>query len=181
MFASSKNLKETSDSPRILVVAVGRPGIGKSCLARKVVREWAKDKQATTQAGQIGETGKTKENGEPTEKSVEFTKRINFVFAFEFRRLNQWRPVSLKELLKCSLYLENLDDDVLEDILSKPREILFVFDGLNEANTIDKDIEKEKKGVFDQNNENMPIGALFAKLVLGKLFIWCNNPHNNKV
>ena len=88
MFASSKDLKETSDSPRI-VLAIGRPGIGKSCLARKVVREWAEDKQATMQAEQIDETENTNENGEPSEKAEEFTRRINFVFAFEFRRLNQ--------------------------------------------------------------------------------------------
>ena len=32
-----------------------------------------------------------------------------------------------------------------------------------------EDIQKEEYGFLDQNNKKMPIGALFAKLVLGKL------------
>ena len=63
--------EETSD-PRKVILAVGRPGIGKSCLALKIVRELSKTKYATEQANAAtGQTTSTAEHAERGQWNVQ--------------------------------------------------------------------------------------------------------------
>ena len=177
--------EETSD-PRQVILAVGRPGIGKSCLVRKIVRELSKTKYATEQANAAsGQTTSTAEHAERGQRNVQTEdtwkdaaerakkaekslKRFNFVFFFEFRKQNNMPKISLKDMLERSPFSINLDGEVKKHILNNPEEVLLVFDGLDEAKNIDKDIKDADR--FPNNDSRvMPTGALFEKLVHGKL------------
>ncbi|XP_068108203.1 NACHT, LRR and PYD domains-containing protein 3-like isoform X2 [Hyperolius riggenbachi] len=85
------------------VMVSGVPGIGKSTLLQNFVFHWV--------------TGK-------------LYQRFAFVFFFKFRQLNEYRDVSLEEMILLEYpYLEHQLDNLLQD----PEKLLFVFDGLDES------------------------------------------------
>ena len=150
-----------NSGPPRAVLAVGCAGIGKSCVSKKILREWAKRKSA--QENQPDGLQGAKKDSEGTKMP-----REDFVFFFEFRALNEKGDMSLKDLLRYSQYSEDLDDELLMKIFENPKQVLLVFDGLDEARSIGKSMRDEGR----YNNEHdlkMPVGALFAKLTKGRL------------
>ena len=132
------------------VLAVGRPGIGKTSLSTKMLRLWA--------------TGKAF-NENHHEKS-----HFNVVFLVKFRRFNDNAELSLRELLARAETVQRLDDSVLEFVQNEPRKVLFIFDGLDEYSR-KKDIIAQNDGPTYESDveKKMPVYALYNKLAAGEL------------
>uniref|UniRef100_H3AKZ9 NACHT domain-containing protein n=1 Tax=Latimeria chalumnae TaxID=7897 RepID=H3AKZ9_LATCH len=98
---------ENNKFPETIVVS-GVPGIGKTTLVQKILHDWI--------------TGKHHQ-------------RFAFVFLFKFRDLNQFPELtSLAEIIvKHHPCLNDLHG--LREILSKPENLLFILDGLDESKT----------------------------------------------
>ena len=132
------------------VLAVGRPGIGKTSLSTKMLRLWA-----------IGKAF----NENHHEKS-----HFNVVFLVKFRRFNDNAELSLRQLLARAETVQRLDDSVLEFVQNKPSKVLFIFDGLDEYSR-KKDIIAQNDGpTYESDVERkMPVYALYNKLAAGEL------------
>ena len=78
-----------NSGPPRAVLAVGCAGIGKSCVSKKILREWAKIKSANE--NQQGALQGAKQDGEGSKMP-----REDFVFFLEFRALNQKGDMSLQ-------------------------------------------------------------------------------------
>ncbi|EGV93958.1 NACHT, LRR and PYD domains-containing protein 1 [Cricetulus griseus] len=86
-----------------LVILEGAAGVGKSTLARQVKRAW--------EEGQL------------------YRDRFQHVFYFSCRELAQCKQQSLAELIA---KYENVHKDLIEEILSQPKKLLFILDGIDE-------------------------------------------------
>ena len=138
---------DTADPRTIL--AVGRPGIGKTTLATKILREWAKDALETAN------------------KAAEGSK---LVFLLQFRTLNCIQgEITLKNILSLSPYSINLTDEVFNHIRAMPEKVLLIFDGLDEASENVRNAIARQDEFGNSDVEGMPVGVLFAKLASGKL------------
>ena len=138
---------DTADPRTIL--AVGRPGIGKTTLATKILREWAKDALETAN------------------KAAEGSK---LVFLLQFRTLNCIQgEITLKKILSLSPYSINLTDEVFNHIRAMPEKVLLIFDGLDEASENVRNAITRQDEFGNSDVEGMPVGVLFAKLASGKL------------
>ena len=138
---------DTADPRTIL--AVGRPGIGQTSLATKILREWAKDALETAN------------------KAAEGSK---FVFLLQFRTLNCIQDeITLKNILSLSPYSINLTDEVFNHIRAMPEKVLLIFDGLDEASENVRNAITRQDEFGSSDVEGMPVGVLFAKLASGKL------------
>ena len=132
------------------VLAVGRPGIGKTSLSTKMLRLWATDKAF---------------NENHHEKS-----HFNVVFLVKFRRFNDNAELSLRELLARAETVQRLDDSVLEFVQTEPSKVLFIFDGLDEYSRKEDIIAQNDGPTYDSDVEKkMPVYALYNKLTAGEL------------
>nr|XP_048304559.1 NACHT, LRR and PYD domains-containing protein 1a-like isoform X2 [Myodes glareolus] len=86
-----------------LVILEGAAGIGKSMLARQVRKAWGE--------GQL------------------YRDCFQHVFYFSCRELAQCKQLSLAELIE---KYENVHKDLIEEILSHPKKLLFILDGIDE-------------------------------------------------
>ena len=134
--------KDTQNPFKILVV--GRPGIGKSLLCSKISRDWGKD---------------------------DLLPYFHLFYLIRFRWFNNetLQKISLKELL-CRLHPEGSNDDELfQYVLDNPEKVIIVFDGLDEFKNHPHCLKDDE--VYGGNNakEQMPISALYVKLLKGKL------------
>ena len=136
---------EDTQDPRA-ILAIGRAGIGKTLLAMKLLRDWASGVLSTANQG---------------------LKRFEFVFLLEFKWLNFEKVVSLKKLFGHSPYSDELNDEVFQHILDNPDKVLIIFDGLDESKHVDAIGRERRHG--NSPTEDMPVGALFAKLATGDL------------
>ena len=140
--------KDTKDPRRILIV--GRPGIGKSLLCKKISRDWSKDELL------LADSMKTFEH----------------FFLFQFRWFNsgteEERKISLKQLLSLVYPDKQIDDEMFQDILDSPERVLLVFDGLDEFKHHDSCLEDEQAQGGNGPREEMHFSALYIKLVKGK-------------
>ena len=137
--------RDTRGPNKILVV--GRPGIGKSLLCTKLSRDWSK-----------GDLLRDHE------------KSFQHLFLFQFRWFNTetLEKLSLKQLLS-RLYSEvSIDNEVFQDILDNPEKVLLVFDGLDEFKYHESCLEEERAHAGNSATEQMPLSALYVKLVKGK-------------
>lgn len=153
---SPKKPEDIIDAKNKNVLIIGRPGIGKTLLCEKLMRDWANGKAFSHQ--------ETKKDG---------TYFCGF-FLFRFRRFNSAenrRPadINLRELLTLSEYFEKeaLDDEVYNLILRNTTKILLMFDGLDEFE--DKSNIAKESQYEDSKTEKMPLSALYGKLASGKL------------
>ncbi|XP_028514216.1 uncharacterized protein LOC110236874, partial [Exaiptasia diaphana] len=85
------------------ILVVGRPGIGKTSLCTKIIRDWCKDRM----------------------------NRFKFVFLFRFRHLNEerFKKISLLQFLNEAEHSMNVDPAILRN---KAKSMLFIFDGFDE-------------------------------------------------
>ncbi|CAH3045822.1 unnamed protein product [Pocillopora meandrina] len=134
--------KDTQNPSKILVI--GRPGIGKSLLCTKISCDWGKD---------------------------DLLPYFHLFYLIRFRWFNDetLQKISLKELL-CRLHPEGSnDDELLQYVLDNPEKVIIVFDGLDEFENHSRCLEDDETYGGNNAKEEMPLSALYVKLMKGKL------------
>ena len=146
----SERPKDIIDSHHKNILVVGRPGIGKTILCTKLLRDWASDRAFNKAQNE----------------------EINFDVAFllKFRRFkgSESIPLNLRELLARSETLKYLDDEVWNYILENPTKLLLIFDGLDEF-AANSEIRKDDSDYRDTEEVKMPLRALYKKIASRKL------------
>ena len=137
--------EKAQNSPKVLIV--GRPGMGKSFLCKKLLRDWSK-------------------------KNTRDIQRFDFTFLLKFSRFNfeTNKVLSLWDLLnraECSG--GDVGNDVIKYLLENPERILLIFDGLDEFNDHESCAGNKEEAFLDNPTEKMPVFALYMKLLLEKL------------
>ena len=138
--------KDTQDPRKILIL--GRPGIGKSMLCTKLLRDWSKDEILRNS-----------------------NKNFKHFFLFEFRHFNcepEAEKISLKQLLSRVIPERQIDCDMFQYILDNPETVVLIFDGLDEFKQHISCLEDERKEAGNGPTEEMKFAALYVKLVKGK-------------
>jgi len=133
------------DPRKILII--GRPGIGKSLLCKKLSRDWSK--------GDLLRDG---------------NQSFKHLFMCQFRWFNSETStnISLKHLLSRVVSEGSIDNDVLQDLLDHPEKVLLIFDGLDEFKHHENCLDDERAQGGNSPTEEMPFSALYMKLMKGK-------------
>ncbi|XP_078355852.1 uncharacterized protein LOC144640629 [Oculina patagonica] len=133
---------DTQDPRKILVV--GRAGIGKSLLCRKLSLDWS-------------EGDLLPDNG------------FGFMFLVQFRWFNTrtTEKISLKQLVYRLCPGGSIDSEVFQYMLDNPEKVLLIFDGLDEFKHHENCLQDEQAQGGNSLTETMPFSALYVKLVKG--------------
>ena len=99
---------------------------------------------------------------------------FKFAYLLTFRQLHLLRddPVTLKDILNRSSVLDdhsNIDDSIFEYILSHSKEVLIIIDGYDECSQREYIVSDSDEKYPDNAREKMPVAALCAKLIKGKI------------
>ena len=151
LFTCTTDEKETPKS----ILVTGKAGIGKTLFCQKLFRDWATEKLLLP----------------PTDAQLPTFK---FAYLLTFRQLNllEGETLTLQELLNCSVILDdqsNISDEVFEYILNHPKEVLIILDGFDEFSQHAKIVGDEHERYPNSCRNEMPIAALCAKLMRGKI------------
>ncbi|XP_028413219.1 NACHT, LRR and PYD domains-containing protein 3-like [Dendronephthya gigantea] len=134
--------KDTEGNRPRKILAVGRPGIGKTVLTEKIMRDWAK---------QIDEF---------------YSGMIAFHFKFRLFNRPEWHHDNLKNFLRFGTACDEEFERIFDYITKEPEKALLIFDGLDE---FDGNIKDCLDQAVRQNSPDicMPAISLFIKLISG--------------
>ncbi|XP_068679899.1 NLR family CARD domain-containing protein 3-like isoform X3 [Montipora foliosa] len=135
------------DSCHRNVLAVGRPGIGKTLLCTRLLRFWASD-------------------------DTEIQSQCEVAFLLKFRHLNSEPDLNLRELLTRAETVECLEDGLWQYIKDNPSRVLLIFDGLDEFSST-PGIARDDSRFNNTAEVRMPMGCLYKKIASGKLLQDC--------
>mgnify|MGYP002803517157 CR=1 FL=1 len=133
--------------PRSILV-IGRPGIGKTVLTEKIIRDWA--------------------NG------IDEYYSDKIVFSFKFRWFNEnvseLANISLKTFLRygTGLSIEKFDS-IYEEIIRDPQKAFLIFDGLDEFYGDHISCLDRSRMILNDHKSRMSAMNLFVKLAFGDL------------
>ncbi|CAB3999248.1 NACHT, LRR and PYD domains-containing 14-like, partial [Paramuricea clavata] len=100
---------DTGNKPPRTILALGRPGIGKTVLTRKIMRDWANGIDGF------------------------YHGKIAFFFKFRWFHFEKLQNLTLKEFLQFGTELnEHQFKSIFEEICNNPKHAIFIFDGLDE-------------------------------------------------
>ncbi|XP_068749829.1 uncharacterized protein [Montipora capricornis] len=122
------------DSCHRNVLAVGRPGIGKTLLCTRLLRFWASD-------------------------DTKIQSQCEVAFLLKFRHLNSEPDLNLRELLTRAETLECLEDELWQYIKDNPSKVLLIFDGLDEF-ALTPGIARDDSRFNNTEEVRMPMGCL---------------------
>ena len=131
------------------VLAIGRPGIGKTVLTEKILRDWA--------------------NG----FDEYYSDKIVFFFKFRWfnENVNKLTNISLKTFLRFGTGLsEEKFKSIYEEIAKEPQKAILIFDGLDEYHDDPISCLEQSRIIPNDPNTGTSAMNLFIKLVLGDLF-----------
>ncbi|CAB3978598.1 NACHT, LRR and PYD domains-containing 14-like [Paramuricea clavata] len=128
---------------RILVI--GRPGIGKTVLTQKIIRDWA--------------------NG----IDQYYCDKIAFVFKFRWFNMDELTSLSLKTFLRIGTgnLSEESFESIYEEITREPQKAIFIFDGLDEFNGNPNSCLDQSQIIRNDPNTCMSGINLFTKIIFG--------------
>ena len=135
------------DSCHRNVLAVGRPGIGKTLLCTRLLRFWASG-------------------------DIKIQSQCEVAFLLKFRHLNSETHLNLRELLTRAETLECLEDGLWQYINDNPSKVLLIFDGLDEFSST-PGIARDDSRFNNTAEVRMPMGCLYKKIASGKLLQGC--------
>ena len=131
--------------PRSILV-IGRPGIGKTVLTEKILRDWA---EATNQINEY------------------YCDKIAFFFKLRWFN-NTSENISLKTFLQFGAGLSDEKfESIYEEIIKKPNKAILIFDGLDEFHGNRINCSDQSRMIPNDPKTCMSIMNLFVKLVLG--------------
>ena len=149
---ANENLRPTQpgdifDAEKRKILVVGRPGIGKTMLSTKILRDWASDSL-------LNETQKP---------------QIDFAFLIKLRMFNSTnKELNLRELLNHSEYSTALSENDWNYIRNNPDRVLIIFDGFDEYSR-KTEINKDDVHYRNSEEERMPVHFLLKKIVSGNI------------
>ena len=141
--------KDTKGNSPQTILALGRPGIGKTILTRKLMQDWAKEVDSF------------------------YLGKIAFFFKFRWFHFEQLQNVTLKKFLQLGTELSESEfESIFAEIWANPQNAIFIFDGLDE---FDGNLKKFQN-FFDQSrmspdDPTCPMSAmhLFIKILSGQI------------
>ena len=136
--------EDTKQECPFKILVVGRPGIGKTVLTEKIIRDWANELDAY------------------------YHDKIAFFLKFRWFNVNDMKKMTLKTFLHNGTQLSNKKfQEIYEEITKHPEKAVIVFDGLDEFNS-DLDCLND---LPPPNDPDSPMSAisLFGKLISGEL------------
>ncbi len=142
LFRANKDTKGIIPS-RILVI--GRPGIGKTVLTEKIIRDWANG---------IDEL---------------LCDKIPLIFKFRWFKLEELTNLPLKTFLQIGT--ENVSEEsfegIYEEITKEPKKPILIFDGLDEFNGNPVSYLDQSQVISNDPNTCMSAMNLFIKIIMG--------------
>ena len=146
LFYPNKDTK--GNFPRSILV-IGRPGIGKTILTQKIIRDWA---EATNQINEY------------------YCDKIAFSFKLRWFNNSKLENISLKKFLQFGTGLSDEKfESIYEEITKKPQKAILIFDGLDEFHGNPINCLDQSTMIPNDPNACMSAMNLFVKLVLGDL------------
>ena len=146
LFYPNKDTK--GNSPRT-ILALGRPGIGKTVLTRKIMRDWANGVDDFYHA------------------------KISFFFKFRWFHFEQLQNMTLKKFLQLGIEMrESKFDCIFVEICANPQNAIFIFDGLDElVGNLKKFQNFLDQSKMSPADPTYPISAmfLFIKIMSGHI------------
>ena len=138
---------DTKDCFPHTILVVGRPGIGKSVLTKKIIHDWANTKDDEFYGGKIA-----------------------FLIKFRWFGFDQFKNLSLKTFLRYGTGLNEEEfESIYEEVLRQPQKAIFIFDGLDEFNGDLKDCLEQSLLLPNDPNTCSPAINLFAKICTGSM------------
>ena len=134
------------ETPRKILV-VGRAGIGKTMLTRKIQYDWAND---------ISEV---------------YRGKILFYFQLRWFNIEAWHNMTVKEFLRHGTehFSRNSNfETIFQEILEDPTKAVLIFDGLDESNVNLNDL-KTAGSVQNDDSSALSSTDIFLKLSMGNL------------
>ena len=135
------------DSSHRNILAVGRPGIGKTMLCTRLLRFWSSD-------------------------DTKMQLQCEVAFLLKFRHLNSEPDLNLRELLTRAETVGCLKDELWQFIKDNPSKVLLIFDGIDEFSS-KSDIAEDDSRFNNTTEVRMPLCCLYKKLASGKLLHGC--------
>ena len=143
LFYPNKDTKEIF--PRS-ILAIGRPGIGKTVLTEKLLCDWANE---------IDEF---------------YCDKIVFFFKLRLFDYSEFKNISLKTFLQLGSRLDTEKvESIYQKIVNEPQKAIFIFDGLDECNDTSDECFDQSNMIANDQSKCMSGISLFIKLVRGEM------------
>ena len=139
--------KDTENKRPRSILTIGRPGIGKTVMTEKIIRDWA------------------------NEMDVSYSDKIAFIFKFRWFNNDNLENISLKAFLQFGTLglSEEYFDHLYEELTNDPSKAILIFDGLDEFHGDPINCLEQARKIPNDRNTRMSTMNLFIKLIFGDL------------
>ena len=139
--------KDTENTQPHSILAIGRPGIGKTVMTEKIIRDWA------------------------NEMDVSYSDKIAFIFKFRWFNNDNLENISLKTFLQFGTLglSEEYFDHLYEELTNDPGKAILIFDGLDEFHGDPINCLEQTRKIPNDCNTRMSAMNLCIKLIFGDL------------
>ena len=139
--------KDTENAQPRSILAIGRPGIGKTVMTEKIIRDWA------------------------NEVDVSYCDKIAFIFKFKWFNNHNQENISLKTFLQFGTLglSEEYFDHLYEELTNDPSKAILIFDGLDEFHGDPVNCLEQNRKIPNDCNTRMSATNLCIKLIFGDL------------
>ena len=139
------NIDTKNKLPRTILV-IGRPGIGKTVLTEKMLRDWA------------------------NEVDEYYCDKIAFFFKFRWFSIEEFASNDLKRFLRLGTGLsEENFESIYEEIAKEPQKVILIFDGLDEFHDKPMSCLDQSRIIPNDPDSFMSAINLFIKLTSGDI------------